>query len=206
MHPRIPLLVASSSKSRRQLLQQMAIPFEIIAHTADESSVSLDRPLAEAVTLIAQMKMAHTIIADYAHERAFVLTADTLSADKNGILHTKPINKEDAIKKIKALRGTSHVATSFCLERRVKKNNQWHTEQQLQKLVTASCTIDIPDAWIEQYLTTVPESLQASGALTIEGFGAQFIKTINGSYTTIIGLPLFELRIALEAMGFYTAR
>ncbi len=43
----------------------------------------------------------------------------------------------------------------------------------------------------------------ASGAVAIEDYGAQFLKTVDGSHSAIIGLPLFELREALDELGFF---
>ena len=45
--------------------------------------------------------------------------------------------------------------------------------------------------------------MQASNAIAIEGCGGQFLQWVRGSYTTIVGLPMFELREALEEIGFY---
>lgn len=48
-----------------------------------------------------------------------------------------------------------------------------------------------------------PFVYNSAGALFVEGFGAQFVKEVNGSYSAIIGLPMFEVREALEQIGFF---
>ena len=60
----------------------------------------------------------------------------------------------------------------------------------------------MPDNWIDIYLEKTPY-LDVSGGMAIEKYGNQFLKTVQGSYSTIIGLPLFEVREALEKLGFF---
>jgi len=55
----------------------------------------------------------------------------------------------------------------------------------------------------DYYLEQIPHAINACGAGIIEDFGLNFLKTVNGSFTAILGLPLFELRKALTTMGFF---
>ena len=61
----------------------------------------------------------------------------------------------------------------------------------------------IPDEWIEIYLKHSLLALSASNAIAVEGYGAQFLTAVNGSYSAIVGLPMFELRQALSDVGFF---
>ena len=76
------------------------------------------------VLSIALYKMQHVILPDGKHEgdRCFVLTADTMSHDKMGVVHGKPVDRADAIAKIKATAAGSFLCTGFCLDRKVWKN------------------------------------------------------------------------------------
>jgi septum formation protein len=199
------LYLGSNSATRKKLLTEMGISFQIVGHQADEEACGWDMPLEKLVETIAFAKMEHVIIPQNVdkNKRIFVLTADSLCADARGKLHGKPENKEDAIAKIKALRGRGKVATAFCLEKKKFHGNTWKNEQSFLKVVTAQYEFDLPDEWIERYLEHVPCYLQISGGITIDGYGAQFLKSINGSYSTILGLPVFEVREALEKIGFY---
>ncbi len=60
---------------------------------------------------------------------------------------------------------------------------------------------EVPEECIVRYLA-VSYGMKAAGAITIEGYGAQFLKKVEGSYSAIIGLPLFELREALQKLDF----
>ncbi|MGE0206910.1 MAG: nucleoside triphosphate pyrophosphatase [Candidatus Babeliales bacterium] len=199
------LLLGSSSSSRQKLLMQAQIPFHVVDQSYNESLADRTKPFLQLVEAIAVQKMAHVTMppAQKEGEHAFVLTADTMGQDSKGVVHGKPMTKQEAIASIKALNGTGVVATAFCLEKKVWRTGAWHTEKSIVRTVSALYEFDMPDAWIEKYVTAVPQYKDMSGGITIEGFGAQFLKTIQGSYSTIIGLPLFELREALEELGFF---
>ena len=132
---------------------------------------------------------------------AFVLTADTLSQEKDGTIGGKPENLQDAIDKIRRARAGMRTGTAFCLDRRIWAGGQWQVEQRIEQYVEAEYIFDIPEAWIDRYIAHTI-ALSASQAIAIEEYGAQFLKEVRGSYSTIVGLPLFEVREALEKVGF----
>ncbi len=198
------LLLASASASRKLLLQQSQIPFLVIGHNADEESCDWKKSLEQLVSSIAIAKMDHALLPHgNENEIIFVLSADSLCQDSRGIIHGKPVDKDDAIFKIKALRGTGRNSTAFCLDKKKSISGSWVLQERITQTVTAHYEFDMPDQWIEHYLHVVPTYLDLSGGVSIEGFGAQFLKSINGSYSTILGLPLFELRESLEKIGFF---
>ncbi len=199
------LLLGSKSPSRQMLLRDSKIPFIVIEQDADETFCDWNLQIPQLVERIALYKMEHAIVPAGKQEGqvSFVLTADTLSSDPQGNTNGKPIDREDAIKKIKAARGgTSQLSTAFCLAKKVWKENRWHTEKQITRVVSASYIFDVPDHWIERYMEH-SVGYRASGAVAIEDYGAQFLKTADGSHSAIIGLPLFELREALDKLGFF---
>lgn len=219
------LYFGSKSQSRRMLLQESQIPFVTVSQDADESQCDWGLPLPQLVLSIALYKMQHVILPDGAHEGdvCYVLTADTMSHDKAGVVHGKPVDRDDAIAKIKATAAGSFLCTAFCLDRKVWKPalrslaassealcerrgevgaGAWVLENRVEKIVSAEFTFTVPDSWIDIYLEKTP-FLDVSGGIAVEKFGNQFLKTVQGSYSTIIGLPLFELREALEKLGFF---
>jgi septum formation protein len=125
-----------------------------------------------------------------------------MSHDKTGTIHGKPVDKADAIAKIKAAREGSFLCTAFCLDKKIWKPGGWVIEERIADIVFAEFLYIVPDNWIEIYLEKTPY-LDVSGAIAVEKFGNQFLKTVQGSYSTIIGLPLFEVRQALEKLGFF---
>lgn len=198
------LYFGSKSQSRRMLLEESQIPFTVVDQDADETACDWGLPLPQLVLSIALYKMQHVILPSGKHEGdiCYVLTADTMSHDKMGIIHGKPVNRADAIAKIRASAAGSFLCTAFCLDRKIWHDNQWVIEERIADVVSADFIFLVPENWIDIYLEKTPY-LDVSGGMAIEKYGNQFLKTVTGSYSTIIGLPLFEVREALEKLGFF---
>jgi len=222
------LFLASQSPSRQMLLREAEIPFTVADWDADESDCDWGLPLKQLVASIVRHKMAHVIVPDGVEGQvAFVLTADTLSQDMDGTIQGKPVDRADAIAKIKKARDGSRLCTAFCLERRVWSGGAkpegaepkgdggdpsspsampglrgWKVEERIERAVETSYRFIIPDEWIDIYLERSP-GLRASNAIAVEGYGGQFLREVNGSYSTIVGMPMFELREALTELGFF---
>lgn len=205
MHYKNTLLLASQSAGRQQLLREAQIPFSVIAQNADENAAcDWKLPFETVLKAIALSKMVHAQLpAGKKDNVCFVLTADTMGQDNECVIHAKPLDKMDAIKKIKALRPVGICGTAFCLDKKRFNGDEWEIEERIMECITAKYIFDMPDDWIEKYLQATPNYLQLSGGLSIEGYGAQFLKSINGSYTTILGLPMFEVREALQKLNFF---
>ncbi len=202
------LYLASSSQTRRNLLADAQIPFAIITQTADESVVSLDnRPLREVVEEIAMLKMNHVQIPDgkVDGQIVFVVTADTLTltGDVGSFeIFGKPKDREHAQYMLKAGRKGSTTGTAFCVQKLVWKSSSWHKLDEQAGYGEGWNLIDIPDAWIDFYLDHI-DYMNLSGAIKIRGLCEQFTKEVRGSYSAIMGLPMYELRETLMGMGFY---
>lgn len=198
------LYLGSKSQSRKMLLTQTKIPFIVADQDANETVCDWDLPLNQVVENIACFKMEHVILPEgKENELCFVLTADTLSQNQDGSIHGKPVDRADAIEMLKAARDGVMTGTAFCLERRKWHGGKWQMEERIVRYVEAYSEFIIPDSWIETYLNESP-GLECAGAIAIEEYGGLFLKSIKGSYTTIVGLPLFELREALEEIGFFS--
>lgn len=198
------LLLGSKSQARQDLLREANVPFKTCEHEAEEKSCDWGLPLIKLVEEIARHKMDHVMLHNGKEgQRCFVLTADTLSQDADGTIQGKPVNRVDAISKIKAARLGSRLATAFCLDRKIYYSGTWKIDKRIVRVVTAEYLFIIPDFWIERYLSN-SRGFTSSNAIAVEGYGAQFLKHISGSYSTIVGLPMFELREALEDLAFFS--
>jgi septum formation protein len=198
------LLLASKSKSRRFLLSQAEIPYVLLDHEADEKQCDWGMHLQKLVESIALHKMAQIAMPHATDEKQlFVLTADTLTQNARGDLLGKPQSRDDAMAMLRSLReGSARVGTAFCLDKKVFKYDQWQTSVRKVVFVDARCDFKVPEHWVERYLNN-SHALNCSGSMAIDDYGAQFLHTIQGSYTTILGLPMSQLRNALEEMGFF---
>ncbi len=198
------LYLASKSPSRRYLLTEACIPFESIAQESSEDIGEWGTSLQDTVSAIALHKMERVVLPQGDEEDSmFILTADTMTQDRQGVIHGKPVDRADAYAKVGALRGGATTCTAFCLDKKIFRNGVWSTEQRHRQAVSATCIFDVPDECISVYFERQPLALQAAGALAIEGFGLVFLKEVHGSYSTIMGLPLYELRQALVDLRFF---
>lgn len=200
------LYLASQSVSRRFLLDQINIPYKVLPQNADEHKCDWSLSPDQVVKNIALYKMDHVILpatSDFQEgDFLYVLTADTVSQDSSGSINGKPKDYQDAVKQLKKSRGLNTIYSAFCLDKKRLINGSWITEDRVLEVISSCYTFDVPDQWIEKYLSS-SIGLKTAGAIVIEEFGLQFLKEISGSYTAIIGLPLFELRQALERLNFF---
>ena len=198
------LLLASKSLPRQKLLQEAHIPFMVIEQHADEAQCDWALPFEHLLGSIAVHKMNHAVLAQgHEGETCFVLTADSMVQTNEGTILGKPRDKEEARAMIQAAREGGTVASAFCLDKKVCKNHSWVVETRKQRCVSASFELAISDAWIETYLEQEPHYTTIAGGLSIEGCGMQFLKSLQGSYTAALGLPMYELREELELLGFF---
>lgn len=197
------LYLASTSASRKMLLTQARIPFTVIQQSADESQCDWNLPLQQVVENIALYKMEHALVPQgQENDICYLLTADTLTLNSQGGIEGKPVDRADAIKKLQSARDGARTGTAFCLDRRLFRNGDWHMQKRVMRFVQADYRFNVPDDQLDFYLDTI--GFWGSCAIAIEDFGAQFLETVNGSYTTIVGLPMYELRQELIALGFFS--
>ena len=198
------LLLGSKSQSRQGLLREVQIPFKVVGQNADETQCDWGLPLPKLVQKIALHKMNNVVLPAAGDDGTicFVLTADTLSQDKSGMINGKPIDKNDAIIKIKMARKGTYLCTAFCLDKKIWRNSSWHVEERIEEWVSAEYNFVVPDDWIDIYLEK-SLGLQTSNAIAVEEFGGQFLEVVRGSYSAIVGLPLFQVRKALERISFF---
>jgi septum formation protein len=198
----IPFFLGSSSHSRQMLLREAGISFTLVPQNADESKCDWGLQVDQVVQNIAVYKMDHVVLPiGVPGDTCFVLTADTLNLGKDGIIKGKPVDRIDAIAQLKDNR-SGLTATAFCLDKRLYKNGTWEITKRSVQIIKASHEFYVPDEWINTYLEK-SMGTKTAGAIAIEGFGAQFLRSVQGSYTTIIGLPMCEVRQTLQKFGFF---
>lgn len=203
MNYRAPLYLASQSPMRKTLLEQAQIPFHIAPQTADEMACDWNREPFLVARSIARFKMDHVQLpTDIPSSECFVVTADTICVDRGGKVHGKPKDRADAMRMLDLWREESQVVTAFCLDKKRYIDGSWLTQERIEQSVQATVIFSVPERWLSSYLTLTP-SMQCAGAMEIEGYGSLFVKEIHGSYSTILGLPLFEVREALTTLGFF---
>jgi len=199
------LYIASNSASRKKILSDAQIPFQVIAQDADETQISLQQPLHEVGMQIAKLKMEHAQIPLGSQEGqiCFVLTADTINRTPSGLSLCKPVDRADAIFMLHQARGGILTVTGFCVRKLVWHESAWQLVQEILDFDQAETIFNVPDDMIDFYLDAV-SFLNVSGAISIEGVGELFLQSIHGNYGAVVGLPMFKVRQSLTQLGFYT--
>ena len=185
-----PLILASTSVYRRELLQRLRIPFEVISPKVDET------PLTGESTLELALRLANAKAAAVAkdHPTAWVIGSDQV-ADLCGAAIGKPGNFERALAQLQLMRGqTVTFHTALCL---MKGDTQTTlnspTEVTFRKL---------SDDVLENYLRA-EEPYDCAGSAKSEGLGISLLESIKSDDpTALIGLPLIALSGLLRVAGF----
>jgi septum formation protein len=193
MIKRHKILLASGSPRRRELLAQLPIDFEVLAMDVDESYIEGESP-SEHVTRLARAKA----MAGFSRYEGSLpaLGSDTIVLLDGEILG-KPVSRRDAGHMLGRLSGRSHqVYSAVALV--------VNADTLLDALnVTTVTFAEMPPAWIRQYCQT-DEPMDKAGAYAVQGGTGQFISHIDGSYSGVMGLPLFETAALLRGAGLLT--
>ncbi|RTR20932.1 Maf family protein [Deinococcus radiophilus] len=185
-----PLILASASPRRRELLGHLLSQFEVIASDADESSAETD-PARLAVELARRKALA---VAG-AHPGCAVLGADTVVA-LGGRLLAKPQDEAENRTFIRQLSGQTHqVVTGLCLV----ADGQVSTAHES----TAVTFRPLTDTEIVHYAAS-GEGLDKAGGYGIQGLGMALVKGIDGDCSNVVGLPLGRTLELLRGVGLRT--
>jgi len=180
-----PIVLASGSPRRKQLLEMLRIPFRVIAPDVDEHVLPGEKPDAY-VTRLSRAK-AQAVVALAAGD--VVLAADTTVVIDNEILG-KPVSPADAVRMLERLQGRTHqVLTSVAVAE----------SGRLDQALDVSRVIFRPNdrSTLEAYVAT-GEPLDKAGAYAIQGLGAPLIERVEGDFFGVMGLPL---RLALDLLA-----
>lgn len=190
-----PIILASSSPRRQEILKMLKIPFRVIIPNIDET-LTTALEYEQIPELLAREKVTAVIRAQPAGQKIpWVLGADTLIVFEDKILG-KPQTHDMAIEYLKILQGNEHtVLTSIVLY-------NGHTRQTSSRLCKTKVTFaPMTEQEIEWYAET-GEWHGAAGGYRIQSLASCFISKIEGSYSGAVGLPIFEFYDILKEQGY----
>jgi septum formation protein len=203
MTPPQRIYLASRSPRRRELLQQIGVPFDTLLFRSgtradaevDETPLAGETPAAY-VDRIARAKAAYGLrLVGSRHLRPnLVLSADTTLEFEGGIIG-KPADAAEASLILKRLSGATHRVLTAVAIASPDGRIDAATNTSEVRFKTLS------DAEIRRYVTT-GEPLDKAGAYGIQGHAGRFDEHLAGSYTGVMGLPLFETAELLTRAGF----
>lgn len=189
-----PIILASTSPRRQDILKSLGIPFSVFSPTYSEPAIDGLSP-ADLAEMHAVKKVESVMRMNLKINATWILGADTLISLDNRI-YGKPADREDAKRMLQSFSGKTHeVITSLCL---FDADKQYVSTKTNTSRVTF---IDLDDEQTERYLDS-GEWQGVAGSYRIQGLGSCFISRIEGSYSGIVGLPIHELYAILREHGY----
>ena len=180
-----PIVLASASPRRRELLEQLGLTLIVASPDIDETPLPDESPLAYVQRLA--FAKAHAVAAA---DDALVIAADT-TVDLSGEILAKPLDADEARAMLRRLSARTHrVHTGVALRL---------GDRTVAETVTSLVTFtELSPELIEWYLST-GEPLDKAGAYAVQGTGGVFVQRVRGSVSNVIGLPLHTVvRLAAE--------
>jgi septum formation protein len=184
------IILASGSPRRAELLRQIGVPFQQLPVDIDEALKPDETPVEHVVRLAREKALAGAELAQQREIHLPVLGADTI-IELDAEVMGKPTDDAHARAMLQTLSGrTHHVHTAVCLI---------CDERQISALSTSAVEFaPLNPVQIERYVAS-GESLDKAGGYAIQGAAAQFIKALHGSFSGVMGLPLYETAELLKS-------
>ena len=195
------IYLASKSPRRQELLRQLGVAFDELClrempgrrrdvvekPRKDELAPDYLRRIADTKAMVGWRRMRQRGLAPRP-----VLGADT-EVVQDGVIFGKPADARDAMRMLALLSGRTHdVLTAITL--------RWQQQNIVALSTTRVALRKLTAAEIERYVAT-GESFDKAGAYAIQGCAAAFVRRIEGSYSGVMGLPLYETAEALAKVG-----
>lgn len=186
------IYLASRSPRRVELLQQIGISCETLPADIDETQL-LNESAAHYVTRLAQQKAEACLQRMSVEQRAQPILAADTTVVLAGLVLGKPENDADARRMLRALSGSRHqVHTAVALA--------YHNQLEVVLSTTQVQMMPLTDAQIDAYIAS-GEHHDKAGSYGIQGRAAAWIMRIEGSYSGVMGLPIYETAALLSKHG-----
>lgn len=185
-----PIILASQSPRRSELLQMLGFDFQVIPSRKEEPK---PQEFENALSYVANCAEMKALDVAASHPDAVVIGADTVVVSDGEIL-LKPEDKTQAIAYLQKLSGRSHeVITAVAVKAEANEILFYET--------TDVTFTDVPKSWIEAY-TNSDDPYDKAGAYGIQTMSGLFVERISGDYNTVVGLPIARLARKLSDAGY----
>ncbi len=185
------IILASASPRRRDLLSQLGLNFTVAGQDLDETQIPDEEPL-DYVRRMALRKAQAVKDEVPLKVSSLVIGSDTIVVCEGAVLG-KPVNKKDGLRMLRLLSGKAHsVLTAVSI---VTLNRECVSVSK-NKVEFRPITKQEAEAYWQSQ-----EPADKAGSYGIQGLGAVFVKTLHGSYSGVMGLPLYETAKLLGEFG-----
>lgn len=188
----VPIVLASASPRRQELLKLITPDFEIaVSQAEEEAEAPASLPVEEHPGFYAQVK-AEDIAKQYPDKMVIGSDTGVLVADESGQLQMlgKPVDDEDARRMLRLLSGKLHYISTGCC---ICYQGQSHVFVEIADVEM----YDLSEQEIEEYLA-IGEHVDKAGSYAIQGYGSLLIKGMKGNFQTVVGLPVSRLKREIE--------
>lgn len=199
-----PLVLASASPRRRDLLRYLGVTFSAIATDAEEQDIHLPAEFAAHLPSVPVPPHFHPTLlawrkASAACELApdsVIIGADTIVVLDGDVLN-KPRDADEAVGMLHRLAGRTHTVYTgtTIIDTRTAQSPRFAVEQSQVEIAP------VDDATIRNYVAS-GEPMDKAGAYGIQGLGGRLVRSVHGSYTNVVGLPLTLVYNLLFEAGF----
>ena len=196
--PKISIILASGSTSRKMMLEEAGIEFDIHVSNTDEDKIKKDivsKPFSEQVICLAKAK-AKSVSNIYPD--SIVIGGDQI-CELNKTIFNKPGSKEQAVKNLQLLSGQSHYQNSGVC---IYKNSEclWEYSEAVELKMH-----DLTEEEIINYVE-IENPINAAGAYKFESLGCNLFSYVKGSSFSVRGMPLIPLLNALRELGIISLK
>lgn len=189
----LPIFLASTSPRRHALLNQVNIVHGQLAVAIDETQYPDERPIDYIERMVMQKAVAALAVMHDDHQQALVITADTIGLLRSGVVLQKPNDYQEAVAMWQQMSDGQHqVWTAVQVSLVGYQDGQLVLlDQQRQTVKTEVDFVKLTEPMMADYWAT-GEPHDKAGGYAIQGQGAAWVKSIHGSYSNVVGLPLVE--------------
>ena len=186
----LPLILASSSAIRRQMLDAAGVEYRADPSKVDEGALKARE--SRPATIAGDLAVAKALDVSEGHRHDWVIGSDSV-VSVDGRLFDKPSSRDEAADHLRFFSGKTMTLTSAVALAREGSEDWRHVDAAVLQVRTLS------DDFIERYLDAEwPEVRYCVGVFRLEGRGVQLFDRIDGDYFTILGMPLIPLLGALR--------
>ena len=190
----LKLILASKSPRRKDLLEQIGVFPDLIEDSNINESIDDPKILPKQKAVIIAKRKAQAVYEKSKIENSIILAADTIVAVSRRIVE-KPNHADDAVRALQLLSGRNHrVYTAVCLRDQHGKY--------ISRLVETRVKFKrLSDEEMGSYILS-KEWYDKAGGYAIQGIAGSFVIKIIGSYSSVVGLPLYQTSNLLNGVGY----